>query len=783
MHLLRPNRILVQLYIHGLCLLYLTCGSHLIAGDLFQEKVSRFLDSYCIKCHCEGNAEAGISLDQFSNHQQALQADKLWLRVWDVIDGGTMPPATEPRPSADHLLTVVDWIENDFLQSMCGSDQVAAAPMARRLNRKEYNNTMRDLLGIEIDVAKDFPADEISFGFDNIASALSVSPMHVEHYLAAAERAVEIAIHLPDATDHPPIELIGLATYPLPKDAPAKFEHRLRPGRYLADFSLVRVGVSDHVPPPTLQIGFGTDIRRLDAVRIQDETIVYRFWMDVCQDDHMVSVQLADRQTYQTPANVDGEVTANSGGDQRYGGNRGMHVDSMVVRGPVKLPHELSSSHLRMIHCNPEPSDSSRLECGTKILERLTQRAFRRPILQAELRPSIELFETALLRGESFERAIQIAATLVLLSPEFLHHLKADSISPDDSNDPREAIQLLEYRLANRLSYFLWNSMPDDELMQAASNGSLRSTITEQVDRMLQDPKSQSFIESFFGQWLQLRKLVDIQPDRQRFESFDDALRDDMRRETEAFVGYIFRNKRSLLEMLDANYSFVNARLANHYGMNAEADLTNDIFTMVQMNPIQRGGLLTQASILTLTSNPNRTSPVKRGQWILQQILGTPPPPPPASVEKLDESSQSEQSGSLRERLQRHRSQAECASCHNQMDPMGFALENFDAIGRWRSTDGVFPIEASGELPGGREFSDAREFRSLLVTSETKRFSRCLIENMLIYGLGRGLEPADYCTVETIRKHLVANNYQADQLIKGIVTSPQFLSTSVAQKK
>jgi Protein of unknown function (DUF1592)/Protein of unknown function (DUF1588)/Protein of unknown function (DUF1587)/Protein of unknown function (DUF1585)/Protein of unknown function (DUF1595)/Planctomycete cytochrome C len=747
-----------------------------MAEDSFQEKVARFLDSHCIKCHSEGNDEAGINFEAFSNHQQALQAGKLWLRVRDVIEGGTMPPATEARPAQDHLTSVVDWIESDFLGSMCGAEQATHAPMARRLNRREYNNTVRDLLYIEIDLAKDFPADEISFGFDNVATALSISPIHVEHYLAAAERAVEMAIQLPDATNYPPIELIGLTTYPLAKDGPATFEHHLRPGRYLADFSLVRVGVSELVPPPTLQIGFGTDVRRLDAVRIQDETIVYRFWMEVCQDDHTVSVRLSDHQTHQSPANPNQDATANVSGDQRYGGNRGMHVDSMVVRGPIKMPDELPDSHRQLIDCRPEPSDASRLKCGTEILERLTRRAFRRPIHPSELLPSIQLFETALLRGESFERSIQIAIMQVLLAPDFLHHLESGSLADEDSLDAKESTALSDYRLANRLSYFLWNSMPDDELIQAAADGSLRSSINDQVDRMLQDSKSQSFIESFAGQWLQLRKLVDIQPDRQRFESFSDTLRDDMRHETEMFVANIFRNKRSVLEMLDADYSFINARLANHYGLKVGPQLTDEQFEFVQLDPVQRGGLLTQASILTLTSNPNRTSPVKRGQWILQQILGTPPPPPPATVEKLDESPQSEQSGSLRERFERHRSQSECAACHNQMDPLGFALENFDAIGRWRSTDGGFPIEAGGQLSGERHFKDAREFRLLLINSEAKRFSRCLIENMLVYGLGRGLEPADYCTVESIRKRLVTHHYLADQLIKGIVNSPQFLA-------
>ncbi len=295
---------------------------------------------------------------------------------------------------------------------------------------------------------------------------------------------------------------------------------------------------------------------------------------------------------------------------------------------------------------------------------------------------------------------------------------------------------------------------------------------------MLADPRSGQFVENFAGQWLQLRKLTGLARDKERFPGFDDRLRDAMREETERYFAHILRNNRSILELLDSQYAFLNATLARHYGISG---VTGDEFRQVALEDRRRGGVLTQASILTLTSNPNRTSPVKRGQWILQQLLGTPPPPPPPEVAKLDESQQAAEVASLRERMQLHRTKPECASCHQQMDPLGFALENFDAIGRFRTSDGNFPIDPSGELIGGRKFADVIELKQLLVKTDPKKFARSLTENMLTYGLGRGLVAYDYCTVEEIRRQLAANEYRIHHIIFGIVESKAFQNRGVAR--
>jgi hypothetical protein len=739
--------------------------------DPFQKKVQPLLERYCFDCHVQENSEAGIVLDRFESQAEAVKDGRTWLRVRDALDGRIMPPADAPQPSVEELERIVAWVENDFLAARCEQQESSAPVVIRRLNRQEYNNTIRDLLGLELHLADDFPADDIGFGFDNVGSALNISPVHVEKYLDAAELALQAAIVPPDAEGFPPIELIGLKTYPLPPKGAVEFQHALKPGRYLADFSLVRVGIAESVPPPRLVIGFGKDRRTVDAVRVQDETVVYRYWLTVAEGDGLVHVELAPGQAESANVLKPAEITSNVSGDQRYGGNRGLHVDSMVVHGPVALnPEALPVSHRRILFRTPDHGDRSRLDSAREVINQFMERAFRRPVESEEVDRVLRIFRMAHDRGESYERGVQLALTTVLASPHFLF-----LVEPEESREDRS---LTEFELAGRLSYFLWSSMPDEELFRAARERTLTANLRRHVGRMLDDPKSDEFVKNFAGQWLQLRKLGGVAPDRDLFPSFDGTLRDAFREETERYFAHVLRNDRSVLELLDSDYTFVNDTLARHYGIEG---VTGAQFRKVDLPDRRRGGVLTQASVLTLTSNPNRTSPVKRGQWILQQILGTPPPPPPPEVAKLDESRQAAEVASLRERMQVHRTDPKCASCHRQMDPMGFALENYDAVGRWRNLDGSFPIDSSGELVGGRRFADVVELKHLLVSTFGKKFARNLIENMLTYSLGRGLEAYDYCTVEDIRKQLTANDYRIRTIIMGIVESKAFQYRGIAK--
>jgi hypothetical protein len=741
--------------------------------DAFQRQVLPLLERYCVECHSEDGAEGGIALDVFENQQDAVSAGRTWLRVLDALEGRIMPPVDEPQPSLEETNRILEWIENDFLASQCRTAATATPVVIRRLNRQEYNNTIRDLLGLDLRLADGFPEDDIGFGYDNVGSALNVSPIHIEKYLDAAEQALQAAMVLPDVENLAPAELIGLQTYPLPPKEAVQFKHTMVPGSYLADMSFVRVGIAESVPPPRLIVGFGKDRRTLEAIQVQDETVTYRFWLRVAEGDDTVYVALAPGQAESANVVAPKSTTNSDSGDQRYGGNRGLHVDSIVVRGPTKSSDRpIPDSHRAIFFCMPEFGDDSRLDCARQVITRFTQRAFRRPVLDTEVDRILAVFRLAHDRGESFERATQIALTTVLVSPQFLF-----LVEPEETQEDRP---LTEYELASRLSYFLWSSMPDETLMLEASRGTLRENLRHQVVRMLEDPKSEALIENFTGQWLQLRKLPAVAPDKDLFPGFDNPLRASMREESEQFFAYILRNNRSVLELLDSDYTFVNEALASHYGIEG---VRGDAFQRVTLSDRQRGGVLTQASVLTVTSNPNRTSPVKRGQWILQQLLGTPPPPPPANVEPLDESQQATAAASLRERLEVHRANAECAGCHNQMDPLGFALENYDAIGRWRTKDGQFAIDPSGELSqfGHHKFEDAKSLKQVLTATARKKFCRCLIENLLTFALGRGLEVYDYCTVEDIRKQLSTDEYRIRNIIFGIVESKAFQHRGVAQ--
>jgi hypothetical protein len=411
----------------------------------------------------------------------------------------------------------------------------------------------------------------------------------------------------------------------------------------------------------------------------------------------------------------------------------------------------------------PDFGDEARLDSARRIIARFAELAYRRPVPPDELERALGVYRLADDHGESFERAVQFALTAVLASPHFLF-----LVEPEPTRDDRP---LTEYELASRLSYFFWSSMPDEELFREARERTLRANLRQHVVRMLRDPRSSRFVENFTGQWLQLLRLGGASPDRALFPGFDEPLRAAMKRETEEFFAHVLRENRSILELVDSDYTFVNERLAQHYGLEA---VRGDEFRRVALADHRRGGVLTQASVLTLTSNPNRTSPVKRGQWVLQQILGTPPPPPPPDVPKLDETSHAADAASLRERMELHRAKAECASCHRQMDPLGFALENYDAVGRWRVKDAGFPIDSSGELVGGRKFADIRELKRLLSAAYERKFARCLVENLLTYALGRGLEARDYCTVEEIRKRLVAGDHRIHEILFGIVESQAF---------
>ncbi len=593
---------------------------------VFHDKVRPFLKNYCFKCHSSDSPEGDLALDVFEHASEvATTGRRRWKQIRDKLLAGTMPPEDQKQPSKEETDLTKRWIEDTLAKIHYAGAPDPGHETIRRLNRAEYQNTIRDLLGIDFKTADKFPADDVGA----TGAALSLAPIQMEKYVAAAEQISKQA-----------------------------------------------VAVSEGKP------------KNLEAYR----------------------------------------------------------------RIFVALP------------------DGKRMwpETARKILTNLASRAYRRPATESDVSRLLQIVEDVYQESSSFEAGIGAALKAILVSPHFLFKVELDP----HPNDPKAIRALNEFELATRMSYFLWSSMPDEELTQHARTGTLRSNLQAQSLRMLKDRKARAFTEHFAGQWLQLPKLQSAEPDKRRFPEFDDALRDAMRTETQMFFTAIVREDRSLLELIDADFTFLNGRLARHYGI---AGVEGDEFRRVALGETLRGGLLMQASVLTLTSNPDRSSPVKRGKWIMETILGTPPPPPPPGVSELDDQEQAVASGSFRERMEQHRRNPSCALCHTKMDALGFAFENFDAIGRWRSTDGTFPIDPSGILPGGQKFEGPRQLKAILRGPRKHEFIRCFTEKMLASALGRELEYYDEPTLEQTVHALSQNGYKFSTLVVKIVTSNPFL--------
>ena len=733
----------------------------------FDTDIIPLLEAHCYSCHGDKRKKGGISLTKYKTDHSVLEGRKLWERVAAMVRSGEMPPkdfGDQPTPEDRELLA--SWIEDAINRIDCSVQFDPGRVTIRRLNRFEYNNTIRDLVGVDFQPAADFPTDDIGYGFDNIGDVLSLPALLFEKYLAAAEKITEQAIAAKPLTG-------GFAGYngsKLTGDGAANNE-----GESWMMTSNGTVSVKHTVTEP------GNYIVRVRGYEHHAGNEFAR-----------VSLSLDDKEL--TQANVPGtsskpsvvnHVVKLEPGDYKFGASflndfykpddpnpqnrdRNLVVLGLEIQGPILTTEQPPPTEIqkKLLFRQPKADLSDARDCATDILGRFTRRAFRRPVSREELDTYVALAESVWQEGESFELAMQIAMQSVLISPNFLFRMEQDQ----EPAPGQTVYALTEHELATRLSYFLWSSMPDDELTQLADQHALRNgtTLRDQVQRMLRDPKAQSFVESFTGQWLQTRSLKALAPDPKLFPEFDDELRDAMRRETELFFSALLTEDRSLLDIIDGKFTFVNERLAKHYGM---PGVKGPEFQRVTLDGVQRAGVLTQATVLTVTSNPTRTSPVKRGKWVLDNILGTPPPPPPPNIPELE--SQGTLTGSLRERMVQHRENPSCASCHARMDPLGFGFENFDAIGGWRTKDGEFAVDPAGELPSGERFDTPQELRAILRQQQTQ-VARCVAEKMLTYAVGRGLEYYDKCAVDTIVNRMEQNQYRMSTLILSIVESEPF---------
>ncbi|MGN6133800.1 MAG: DUF1592 domain-containing protein [Aureliella sp.] len=593
------------------------------APDQSTQLALKTLNKYCYDCHTGEQAEGGIRVNfltapgELGEHIEAVE------KILLALNDQQMPPADSDQPEGVERVELIQWIEQRLQQFDCGSVSRPGRVTMRRLNRAEYNNTIRDLTGLDLKLANDFPSDDVGNGFDNIGDVLSLPPILMEKYLGAARQIADQAIANPEA------------------------------------------------------------LKKIFPKQPEDAD---------------------DRQQV--------------------------------------------------------------MEAARENVVQFARRAFRRPLVGDESERLIRLMKTVRESGATQTEIMHTMITAILASPHFIYRVEDDR--PEDFIDGIRPLN--DFELASRLSYFLWSSMPDERLFELARAGKLHTPeqLQAEVDRMLGDPKAAALAENFAGQWLQLRDLEALSPDPVKFAAFDDELRRAMRRETELLFNSLLSENRSILELLSSETTFVNERLARHYGIEG---VRGDEFRKVDLNG-KRRGVLMHGSILLLTSNPTRTSPVKRGKWVLDNLLAEPPPPPPPDVPEL--AAAGETLGTLRQQMEQHRANPNCAVCHTKMDAVGFGLENFDAIGAWRDADGREKIDPSGILPGGRTFNGPLDLVQILVEDKKDEFCRCVTTKMLTYALGRGLGVADRCTVRSIVNDLAEENYRFATLIKSIVTCPAF---------
>ena len=729
----------------------------------FKKDIQPLFGKYCFGCHGE-KKKGDLDLRIYADEKSVMRDREIFQKVMKNLQAHEMPPEKKPQPTPEERQLITTWIESKIFDCDCNHPDPGRVTI-RRLNRAEYNNTIRDLVGVDFHPADDFPADDSGYGFDNIGDVLSLPPVLLEKYLAASEKILTKAVvtdlkakpvqHFnADALDGTaPAESLGDGIKRLGREgnifATVQFPHD-------GEFILRAKAYGEQAGPEPARMSFSLDdkeLKKFDVKAVESAPEICELRLKVSAGAHKFAA--AYLNNYRNPKDPD---------PKNRDRNLVIHfleVEDTDPSQPVALPE----SHKRIFF--RQPMAETKHETAREIIGRFATRAFRRPVLKDELDRLMKLFELVDKQGETFEKSVKIALEAVLVSPHFLFRGELQT----DPGNPKSIHPIDEFALASRLSYFLWSSMPDDELFAEAGRGTLRKHLEPQIKRMLKDPKTAALVDNFSGQWLQIRNLKLVAPDKKLFPEFDDSLRAAMAEETERFFADIMQQDRSVLDFLDADYSFINGRLAKLYGIEG---VEGDEFRRVSLKGTHRGGLLTQAGILTVSSTPTRTSPVKRGKWVLENLLGTPPPPPPPDVPELKEGKEAALTGTLRQRMEQHRVNPICASCHARMDPIGFGLENFNGIGEWRDKEGEFAIDPAGKLVTGETFNGPDDLKTILLKSRRDDFVHCLTEKMLTYALGRGLEYYDKCAVDEITKRLAKNRYRFSTLISEVVKSTPF---------
>ena len=763
-----------------------------------------FLTKYCLDCHGTDDPEAGLSLTGFKENSSLIPKRDKWDAIVRIVETGVMPPLDAEQPSPQERKEFAALVRAIFDEYDRIAPPDPGRVTMRRLNRREYANTVRDLLGVDFNPTENFPADDVGHGFDNIGDVLTLSPLLMERYLDAAETIASrvIVVNPPNPSKR---YLAGRYLQPGGSTTNTRFR-RMDPtdedpklsGPFTAPSGYLKFSAdADLYYRATLYAETDSDKPVKVALFIQGGALT-----DVSSEAELAPLAGKNRNVLKNAKLLKVyDITARDAKSpqtiefliKRNGGikNAGIavvqptdeqkpavvHILHLWSEGPLETR---PASQLMILASSPDQSEAERRQ---EVLTRLLRQAYRRTPTKSEIARLTEYAEAALAQGNPWEAAVQKCLLPVLCSPKFLFR-----VEPDDRPTSSQRRPLDEFHIASRLSYFLWSSMPDAELLDLAEKKQLTKNLDAQVRRMLADEKSSDLVRSFSRQWLQIVRLEQFSPDPKLFPTFSEPLRAAMFKETELFFASVLREDKSLVEFLDTDYTFLNQTLADHYGI-ADTNgnrlgqtpdqprgkpIKGTDFVRVSIPHDMRGGLLTHASVLSVTSNPTRTSPVKRGKWVLEQLLGTPPPPPPANVPELGAEGR-EFSGTLREQMEQHRANPSCAACHAPMDPLGFAFENYNAIGAWRSTDGDQDIDASGELPDGKRFSGVEGLKKILLERKDD-FAACLAEKMLTYALGRGLKYYDTTTLKRIVKRVAENDYRLSSLVVEIVKSEPFLN-------
>lgn len=738
-------------------------------NEEYEKKIQPLIEKYCSGCHSGADAESGLAFNNFADAKSVFRQRRIWEKVAVRIDIADMPPADSPQPSPEDRKTLTSWIQSTLNDIDCGKTPNPGSVTLRRINRYEYRNSIRDLFNIDYEPALGFPGDDVGYGFDNIADVLTLPPLLMDKYLTAAEEISRKVIIAPSTGPvyNSPRKISQLTAesggkfegdrFVFSSNGKAPFEEQAPwTGRYTLELGMAGSAAEGRYPKVVISV----DGKKVEELTVKTDT-------PNNPEAFLIPLKLRAGKRLLEIAFVNDHYIEPKDGNPAQDTN--LYIYDLRLTGQKtaeKIPESaLPEIHRELVRDSVPSATRTVADAAKDVMRRIASRAFRRPASDVELNRLASIVEKIVESGDSYEVGLQTALTAILVSPNFLFKVEEPALRIGN-----EYPLLSDFELATRLSYFLWSSTPDRELLTLASKKQLREpgVLAAQLDRMIRDERARDFVRNFAGQWLTLRKLESFTPNEGQFPDWNEQIRDFSRTETYYLFLHVLRENMSVLRLLDADFSFMNEKLARFYGI---PGVQGDKFQLVSLKGQKRLGILTHASVLAVTSNPTRTSPVKRGKWILDNVLGTPPPPAPAGVPELDKA---ELVGTLRQQIEQHRANPACASCHKQMDPLGLALENYDAVGRWRTSDRGNPIDASGELPTGEKVRNPGDLIRLLRDQKSEQFVRTLTEKLMTYGLGRGLEYYDRCAIDQILAKASKNDYRFQELLLGIITSDPF---------